>query len=1065
MKYKSYILHICICLCMLAGAGEILAQNSITVKGTVKDSAGEPLIGAVVMVENTTIGTVTDIDGKYSITFALKNGKTPALTFSSISYVTKTVSVSGRRTIDVVLEEDKEELEEVVVVGYGAMRKSDITGSVTSVKIDETQAAQSSSIDQLLQGQAAGVQVVSNSAAPDGGVSVLIRGASSFNSDSQPLYVVDGVIMNTSGAISMGTHGGNESGVVEDNNGLLGLNPQDIASMEILKDASATAIYGSQGANGVVLITTKSASSSKPSIIFTAGVSLCHAYRKYDLMDADDYVKYLDMKGIEPTNSNYTIYTKSVENGTYKPVDWQDYTMRLGFSQRYYLTVEGRPKNTNYRLSIGYSDNDGIIRQTGYKNLFSRITLDRTIGKFKIGTNTSFSWLNSNLTQGAGGTIQQTPATSLIMSMLMTRPVRRVVEYDDEGIEVDDEETYLSGPDRWLSSYESKRTEFRVISSIKGEYKILPWLTFQSKFGFDYRSNERSSFKSQRINTQGTGANGSVSHQDRLGWNWDNLLLFNKKIKKHRVSGTLGQSASQSISRTQLVEGTNVVQWKAMSGSLNSAPYAWLTYGEGHNSLLSFFVRATYNFDERYVVTGTYRFDGSSKFAGKNKWAQFPSFAAAWRISNEPWFKRFRFIVPQFTSAKLRVGWGRVGNQAIPGYQTSYSYSSSNVATHDNTSHKLTSLASNKLPTPELKWETTSQYNAGLDLDFFKGRLVVGVDGYYKLTEDLLQTIILAGSAGVNNPYVNMGAISNTGMEITLSTVPVSKKGIEWTIGGNFTLNRNRIESINPSGSGKAWKYVYRDQPKQHVEYFTGQKLSSSSVQADYLNIFIAGQPMSLFYGLPTDGIVQEGQKGVPLSDGLERGPGSINFVDTNKDGVIDSDDKVVIGNPHPDFTYGFNTSFRYKRLRISASFVGSYGNDIYNQQLANLSDMSTSSANRLRAPAFDCWSPENIDSKWPSLSAYRANDLNMCSDRYVEDGSYLRLANASISYSFAVKTKKKIVRDISFTLSGKNLYCWTKYSGYDPDVNVYGNVMKYGVDMGAYPAGRTYMFDVKFFF
>ena len=1065
MKNILHIMRLSLLLMMLMASGYAYAQTNITVRGTVKDTSGSPMVGAVVVADGTSVGTVTDIEGKYTMTIPLKDGKVPTLTFSSISYVSQTVKISGRRVIDVILQEDSELLDEVVVVGYGAMRKSDLTGSVTSVKIDETQASQSASIDQLLQGRAAGVQVVSNGAAPDGGVSVIVRGASSFNSSSQPLYVVDGVIMNTTGSISMGTHGGNESGVVEDNNGLMGINPQDIASMEILKDASATAIYGSQGANGVVLITTKQASQTKPSIVFSSGVSVCHVYKKYDLMNADDYVKYLDMKGVNPTSGEYTIYTKSVDNGTYAPVDWQDYTMRTGVSQRYYLTVEGRPKNTNYRLSVGYSDNQGIIRNTGYKNLFARVNFDRTIGKFKVGTNTSFSWLNSHLTQGTGGTIQQTPATSLIMSMLMTRPLRRVVEYDDEGTEVDNDESNLSGPDRWLNDYDSKRVEFRVISSLKAEYKILDFLTFQSKFGFDYRSNERSMFKSMRINTQGTGSNGSVSHVDRLGWNWDNLLIYNQKIKKHRLSATVGQTANQSITRTMMVEGTNVVQWKAMTASLNSAPYTWLTYSEGQSQLLSFFTRATYNFDERYVITGTYRFDGSSKFAGKNKWAQFPSFAAAWRISNEPWFKRFRFMCPNFTSAKLRLGWGRVGNQAIPGYQTSYSYSSSNTATHDNTSHKLTSLSSNKIPTADLKWETTSQYNAGLDLDFFKGRLVITADGYYKLTEDLLQTMVLAGSAGVNNPYVNMGAISNTGFEFTINTVPISKPGIEWTIGGNITLNRNKVVSINPSGSGKAWKYIYPGEPMRQVEYFTGSKLSSSSVNADYLNIFISGEPMSLFYALPTDGIVQEGQKGVPLSDGAERGPGSINFVDTNKDGVINIEDKVVVGDPNPDFTYGFNTSFRYKRLRITASFVGSYGNDIYNQQLANLSDLSTNSSNRLRAPVFDCWSPDNKDSKWPAVSAYNLNDLNLCSDRYVEDGSYIRLANASISYSFPIKAQRQIIKNIAFSLSGKNLFCWTKYSGYDPDVNVYGNVLKYGIDMGAYPSGRTYMFDVKFYF
>lgn len=1065
MKNILSIIRTCILAGLILISSDALAQNAITVSGTVKDAKGEALVGAAVMLDGTTTGVVTDIDGKYSITFTPKAGKQPVLVYSSISYLSQEVPVGKSAVLDIVLEEDAEQLDEVVVVGYGAMRKSDITGSVTSVKVDETRANQSASLDQLLQGQAAGVQVVSNSAAPDAGVSVVVRGASSFNSNSQPLYVVDGIIMNTSGSISMGSHGGGESGVSEDNNGLMGISPQDIASMEILKDASATAIYGSQGANGVVLITTKSASQGKPMVTFTGGVSVSEVTKKYDLMTTEDYPKFLDMTGVPQTDESYRFFTKGIENGTFAPVDWQDYSMRTSVTQRYYLTVSGRPKNTDYRFSIGYIDNEGIMKGTGYSNIYGRLNLDRKLGKFSIGTKTSFSYLDSHMTQGAGATISQTPATSMVVSMLMTRPLRRVVELDDEGSEVDDSNSPMSGPDRWLSDYESKRNEFRVTSSIYGDYKILPWLTFKSTFGIDYRSNERTMFKSRRINTQGTGSHGTIAHVDRLNWNWDNLLLVNKKIRRHRVSGTLGHSASSTITRTQTVEGTNVQQWKAMSDALNSAPYAWLSYGESQSQLLSFFGRATYNYDERYVVTGTYRFDGSSKFAGKNKWAQFPSFAAAWRISNEPWFKRFKMSFPGFTSAKLRIGWGMVGNQGIPSYQTSYRYSAHSVATHDNASHKLVAVSSLNLPSSNLKWETTSQYNAGLDLDFFKGRLVIAADGYYKVTDDLLQTRILAGSVGVNNPYVNMGAISNTGFELTFNAVPVASKGVEWTIGGNFTLNRNKILSIDPTGSSKATMFVHKGQPKQEVEYFTGSKVSGADVNNDYLNIFIVGQPMSLFYALPTDGIVQAGQTGVPFADGRPRGEGSVNFVDTDGNGVITAEDKVVVGDPNPDFTYGFNTSLSYKGFTLAAAFAGSFGNDIYNQQLANLSKLNTKTQNLLRAPVFDSWSPENPDSMWPSVSAFTMNDLSLCSDRFVEDGSYMRLANLSLTYSIPFKNKKSIVRHLSFTLSGKNLFCWTNYSGYDPDVNVYGSVLKYGIDMGAYPAARTYMFDVKIAF
>lgn len=1039
-------------------APSIFAQERITVRGCVTDSRGEPVIGAAVMPEGTSDGALTGVDGNYSISFTTKSGKTARLVFSSMSYLSQTVDVNGRAVIDIVLQDDYEQLEETVVIGYGSMRKGDITGAVTSVKIDEMKASQSSSLGQLLQGNAAGVHVVSNSAAPDAAVSVTIRGASSFNSGSQPLYVVDGVIINTDGSTYLGSHAGDENGIDEESNGLMGISPQDIASIEILKDASATAIYGSQGANGVVLITTKTANRERPVITFSTGVSISNIYRRFDIMDAKDYKKFLDLKGISHDSALYTIYTDKVEDGTYEPVDWQDFTTRTSVTQRYYLTIAGRPKNTNYRFSVGYNDNEGVIKGTGYKNLSLRLNLDRTIGNFSIGSKTSVSWLNSKMTQGVGSSLTQTPATSLVMSMLQTRPLKHRVDYDDDGYEIYDDSAPVSGPDRWLSDYSSERAEIRVTPSLYAQYKILPWLTFKSVFGLDYRSDERLKFKSSRINTMATGSTGAVGHLDRMNWNWDNLLMVDKKFGKHSVSGTLGQSASRSALKNQVVEGTNISQWRAMAGSLNSAPYNWLSYSESYSSLLSFFARAVYNYDDRYVLTATWRFDGSSKFAKKNKWANFPSFAFAWRINEEPWFN-----VPAISTAKLRLGYGMVGNQGVPSYQTIYKYYTSIVPTHDNDSHKQVSISSLNLPSVNLKWETTTQYNGGLDFGMFGGRLSLAADFYWKITKDLLQTKTLAGSAGVYNPYVNMGSIENKGFELTLSAVPLLTKDFEWTIGGNFSLNRNKILSIDPSGSNRASMYVYPNQPIQEVEYFSGNNLSGDAICRDYINIFIAGQPMCLFYAMPTDGIVQAGQTGVPFSDGKVRGEGSVNFVDTNGDGIISAADRVVVGDPNPDFTYGFNTSFRWRDLTVSANFIGSYGNDIYNQQAAVLSDVSTNSANRLRAPIFNSWTPENPDAKYPSLSAYTPNDINWCTDRFVEDGSYLRLSDLAISYSLPRKLFRNLfIKHVSFGVSGKNLFVWTKYSGYDPDVNVYGNVLKYGVDMGAYPSARTFMFDLK---
>ena len=1060
MKKLSYISHLTTLAIVLFINICANAQTARTISGRVTDPQGGPLIGAGVMIENSTIGTVTDIEGHYSLTVPASTSGPLRITVSFLSFKTATIDVGDRQVCDVVLQEDTEGLEEAVVVGYGAMKRSDLTGSVSSVKIDEDNAAQNASLDNLLKGGAAGVQVVSNSASPDAGVNVVIRGASSFNSNSQPLYVVDGIILNTETDVTLGSNAGGKAGADEETNGLMGINPQDIANIEVLKDASATAIYGSQGANGVVLITTKSARKGKPVISFSAGVDISTRYKKKDMLSFSEFIDFLDLKGISPEDEVYQRFTTKVEEGIYEPIDWQDWTMRTGVSQRYYFAVSGRSDDLNYRLSLGYRDSQGIIKNTGFSNLTARLNLEKTFKRLKIGTKTSVSYLKSQLTQGASYGAQDA-AASMMRSMIASLPLNYIEKMDENGNEVDDPDAPLSGPKRWVSDFDNRRTEFRVSPSLYAEIKILPFLKFKSTFGADYRATEQGKFKSKRINTTSEGSVGAIVETDRLNWNWDNLILLDKKFGHHTISGTLGQSASSYFSSIESVEGTNIQQWQSKLESLNSAPYTWLEYTENHSQLLSFFARAVYNYFDRYILTATYRIDGSSKFAGKNKWAQFPSFAFAWRINQEPWF-----YAPVISSLKLRLGWGMVGNQGIPSYQTIYRYGVDTYPTHNNSSNKIPITYTQNIPSKNLKWETTTQYNAGIDLSLWHGSLTLSADAYYKRTHDLLQRRVLGASAGVNDPYVNMGAIENKGIELTLNAVPVHTKNIEWTVSGNISFNRNKILSIDPSGRNSAYLYIEPGKPAQNVEYFTGSTLSNTTVCKDYVNIFIAGQPMGLFYAMPTDGLVGEGKQGIPLEtdQNAPRPEGSINYIDTNGDKVISSLDRCVVGDPNPDFTYGFNTSFSLYGVKLTLDFVGSYGNDIYNLNRMNDSNVTSSTYNKLRESVFDAWTPNNKNAKYPALNALKSADLNWASDRFVEDGSYLRLSNVSISYSIPLP-KKSILRGLSIGFSGKNLYVWTKYSGWDPEVNSFGSVMRKAVDVGSYPGARTYMCDIKFTF
>ncbi len=1047
----------------LVGTG-LYAQSRVTVKGSVKDAKGEPVIGAVVMLEgSTTNAAVSDASGNYTISFP-QSAQKPKLTVSCMSYLTQTVEVAGRSVIDFVLRDDAEQLEEVVVVGYGSMRRSDLTGSVTSVKIDETEAAQSASFDKLLQGRAAGVQVVSNNASPDAGVSIRVRGLASFNGSSEPLYVVDGVIIDTSAGTSLFSQGQDNSGSDEATNGLMGINPQDIANIEILKDASATAIYGSQGANGVVLITTKTANRDRPQITASVGVDVAQRYKKVPVFSFDEYVDYLILKGSTSNlNSIYEDYTTKTGLKVV-PMDWQDYVMRTAVSQRYFVSVAGKPRGTSYRFSFSYNNVEGIVRTTGYQNYTIRLNLDKPISKkFTISTRSGVSYLNSNLTQGAT-TGRLNAATSMMRSMVTSRPYDHiaVVDEDEDPLDLDDGgTTYMSGPKRWISDFVSQREEFRVMPQLKLSYKFTKWLTFSSQFGADYRSTENRKWKSNRINTTTEGTIGAQQHVDRLSYNMDNLLQFNKKFGRHHtLYGTLGMSLSKASSFTQTVEGWNIEQRLAKFDGLNTAPNARFAYGMSENQLLSYYVRGVYNFRDRYSLTATYRFDGSSRFQGANKWSQFPSFAGAWRIHQEPWFH-----VPVISQLKLRLGWGRVGNQAISNYQTMSNFSNVGYPSHDpaNAAKLNVGLYPNNLANPDLKWETSEQLNAGLDLGLWKGRLALSVDAYRKMTYDLLQSKAIAGSTGFSSMWVNMGSISNKGLEFTLDATPIKTRDFEFGLNANISFNRNRVEKIGDDGERADIFLNTKDGAVQRV-YFYGSSIGGGTVAKGSLNLFVEGEPIAVFYGFATDGLVQEGETG-PAPDGSDpRLPGSVKYVDVNGDGFISESDRVVIGDPNPDFTYGFNMNFNYKRLVLNVGFVGSYGNDIYNVNAMHETNTTSTSQNLYRAVVTEQWTPENPNTWYPAIGRLEGMDLQYFSDRFVEDGSYLRLSNVSLSYQVPVK-KGGFLKGMSIGLTASNLYFWTKFSGFDPDVNAYGSVMRMGCEMGSYPGQRAYRCDVKFTF
>ena len=1047
-KFIAIIAFVTMCLAAYS-------QN-MTVSGTVRDSKGEPVMGAVVMLEgNTSTGVTTDLDGKYSIT--IPSSKSQTLVVSCLSFKEARVSVKTAGIINVTLEDDAEVLEEVVVVGYGAMRKSDLTGSVASVKINDDDAAKSATLDQMMEGRAAGVQVLSDAGSPDAGVSIRVRGIATFTGNSDPLYVVDGVIINGESQSIATMTKGTSANAEEKTNGLSGINPQDIASIEILKDASATAIYGSQGANGVVLITTKSANKDIPVVRFNAGVSISQRSKKLDVCNFSEWADLQEMLYGTSELSKYFEDPAARTGLKVTPVDWQDYVTRLGIGQRYYVSVAGRPKGYNYMFSLGYNRVEGVMVNNESDNITGRLNLDKTISKhLKLGTKTSFGYTHSNLLTGAvnGGAI--TSRSSMLRSVLMTRPYLISDEEEDEDDAETDDENKNFGPRRWINNTTNISERFRVNPSIYALWTINKVISFKSTLGGEIQTNERKKTKGATMSV-GYGNTAGVGESQSFRYNWDNLLMFNGKWGKHSLSGTLGHSMSYSKYSEQSIAGYYLIQPNAGVASINLAESTNSeidSFAIRESSLLSFFGRAIYNYNDRYVLTATLRFDGSSKFYGANQWGVFPSFAFAWRIAEEPWFN-----IPCISNAKLRLGWGQVGNQAISGYQTQKSYTSRAYGNHFNASEKETSLKITGIANMDLKWETSNQINAGLDLSFWKGRLALTIDAYRKFTEDLLQSKNLPFSTGFNIMDVNDGSIQNTGLEFTVDSTPLKIGEFEWGLTGNLSINRNKIVSIGQTGDSGTL-YLSPDSEPVQAKFFYGDALQSSG-DTNPLNIFVEGQSMGLFYGYATDGIVQVGETGLSET-GMTAEPGEYKFRDLNGNGILDVGDRCIIGNPLPKFTYGFGTSFRWKNLSLSLDFSGSYGADIYN--LNNMMDWQMNRTKNTRLCAVkDAWSPENPGGRYKKIET--AVTTQLC-DLYVEDGSYLRLSNIALSYDVPISKKSKVLHGLNLSLSVGNLFIWSKYSGYSALANSYGtSVRRMGVDLNAAALPYTYNFDVKFTF
>ena len=1060
------------CLILMFLSISMVAQK-VPVSGTVSDQTG-PVIGASVIEKGTTNGTMTDNDGHFTLTVS----KGAVIEISSIGYKTQEITVGAQTNFTVTLSEDNEFLDEVVVVGYGSMKKSDLAGASVSMKESDLKGSIISSLDQSLQGRAAGVTAVTTSGAPGSSSSIRVRGQATINANAEPLYVIDGVIVqgggNTGADFGLGDALGN--GKVSTISPLSTINPADIVSMEILKDASATAIYGAQGANGVVLITTKHGKSGEAKFSYDGMVAMSRQAVRLNMMNLREYAQYynemVEEGDIYETNPYYA--TPSLLG---KGTNWQDEIFRTAWQHQHQLSAQGGSDKVQYYVSGSYMDQQGTIIGSNFNRFSVRTNLDAQLKKWlKLGVNATYAITNDNLKLADSN-------QGLIYYSLTTIP--DIPVYDVNGnYSSTIREGYTSPNPVALAMMDEILLKRKKLSgNIYAELTPIKHITWRTELGFDMGESDANRYKPMIDLGGWVRSQNSISYQKNSNYFWQlkNYLTYANQWGKHSVTAMVGQECWES--RWNYLSGSNT---DLPSDEVHNVALATgtpsISSGFGSSSMASFFTRETYNYGDRYLGTYTYRYDGSSNFGPKNRWAGFHSVALAWRFSNEKFFEPVKKVID---NGKLRLGWGQTGNSSIG------SYAWGAAITRMPSALGMGFRPSN-IPNTSIRWESQEQYNVGLDLGFFNGRLNLTVDAYYKRSDDMLMSMQLPsymgtqgnGSSKLNAPKGNYGSIENKGLEITLDAHPVQLKNFSWDSNFQISFNKNKLLSLSDTENATLVGY--------------GQ-------WGDVVCVSEIGKPLYNFYGYKVEGVykdlddIQNSAKPAKYpSDGVfSRGNtvwvGDIKYKDVDENGVIDERDRTDIGSPLPKFTFGWTNTFRYKNLDLSIFLNGSYGNKVMNYNSLTLTHMNSTWTNQLQSVVSKRARLEPIDptivyadgSKWfdhidnvrvknpgtkiPHTSINDPNDNDRISDRYVEDGSFLRIKNITLGYTFpkALLNKAKI-ENLRVYVNIQNLYTFTKYTGYDPEVGAStqdSTGLTYGLDNGRYPSPAMYSFGLNITF
>ena len=967
-----------------------VSAQQINVQGTVKDAVGS-VPGASVIVKGTTNGTIADIDGKFSM-------KVPAgavLEVSCIGYVTVEVPAgNGQTPLTIVLKEDTELLEEVVVVGYGTIKKSDLTGAVAAVNSDKIKDSPAANVGQALQGKVAGVQII-DSGSPGSNVNIKVRGLGSIN-NCDPLVVIDGVPTDL---------------------GLNAINTEDIERIDVLKDASATAIYGSRGANGVVMVTTKRGKSGDGKISVNANFSLQTPTNVPQMLNAAQYAQLSNEmmansgRNVNPDWADPT----SLGAGT----NWLGELLGTGKLQKYNVSYSGGNDKTNYYVSGGFLDQTGVVRNVGYRRFTFQSNSDTQVRRWlKMSTNVTFSTdTKSSGSYSIGDTMNALPVFS-----------------------VKDENGEWTGPEgnaEWYGSVrnpigttevnKSETKGYNILANISAEVTFTKWLKFKSTFGYDAKFWYTDSFTPKyawkpiqvEVSKRYRSNNKSFTNL------WDNYFLFDHTFaKKHHLSMMAGTSAQWNSYDYMSGEKSGFL-FDSVNQMDNGQEVEYINGSKSEWSLMSLMARVNYSYDDRYLITATIRRDGSSRFGRNNRWGTFPSVSVAWRPSKESWFPQSEIV----NDLKVRAGYGVTGSQASVsnyGYLATYE---TGVYSFGTAGTEQPSLYSASLANPSIHWEEVAQSNIGIDLAMFNSRVQFSIDGYIKNTRDMLVKAsipITSGFEDTTTTYANAGKVRNQGVEMQLHTVNIAGE-LNWETDFSATYNTNKIIDLNSA-----------------VPYYINQ------VNNSYLTMLQKGYPINVFYGYVTDGLFQNQTEVENHAFQPGAAPGDIRYRDLNNDGVINESDRTVIGNPNPTWLFSMNNTVEWKGLELSVYLQGVAGNSIYNAN--NIENTGMAAAMNQTVAVLDRWTGEGTSNFMPRAVYGDPNQNCRVSDRFIENGSYLRVKNIMLAYSFPGKMLQKInVHGLRLALICENVATISKYSGFDPEVSING------IDSSRYPIPRTY--------